>query len=208
MLDVSQCSSVQCRYLDVTRDNDKWFELLTEAALRLAERSTAGWTVTSADPLYSKVTALVPWHIVRVQAYQHPKARRLPVDIEYTHRAFIGLTNDDQLVIETDQLSSLSFPRTRFSKPMQLAIFVYGNAPPEGAEHVASEDAPVDDPPSSVDPPDTEEDLDFRATCYPQTLKHGDEIWFEGVTREEVGKPPVESPALSYPAAASCPIGS
>ena len=78
--------------------------------------------------------------------------------------------------VESEALAKVSFPRTRFTTPIALAIFIFGSAP-------ESPDVPVQHD------EDDGGDFDFRVPCFPKSFKHGEELWFEGVDSKQCPKP-------------------
>lgn len=57
-----------------------------------------------------------------------PTTRRLPsaVLLEMTHRACVLQFTDGARALELEHLPALQFPKQRFEKPVQFAIFMYG----------------------------------------------------------------------------------
>ncbi len=60
---------------------------------------------------------------------RYPKARRLPINTLWSHRAVIRHTVDDHIITETDARAELAFPCLRFLEDIDVAFFVYGHAP-------------------------------------------------------------------------------
>ena len=164
-----------CFFLDVERDEAKWKRLLLAAQAQLDSRRTPTITVENDNPLKPDFDALIPWKLERLQFYKLPKSRRFPSDFPFAHRGMALLLNDDTILIETESVESIAFPRGRLAKPAQVGIFWYGEAPEHQAPPGSASQQPAAEPPQDQDgftvPP-----------VRPLGVKHNDEIYFEGVT--------------------------
>ncbi|CAE7733599.1 unnamed protein product [Symbiodinium sp. CCMP2592] len=119
-------------FLDVTRHEDSWSPLLKEAETRLRDMVSTAVTLKP-SPFLEQIKALVPWDLKRVQISRTPKQRRAPTDLVaegVKHRGAALLMNDSTVIIEAETMRSIVHaPSSRFDKPVQVAIFFYGNAP-------------------------------------------------------------------------------
>ena len=128
-------------FLDITRHEESWRPLLEEAEQRLKPLTTNGVTLKP-SPYMEKVKALVPWKIRRVQIFRAPKQRRLPTEVSQEgtqHRGAALLQNG------------------KFTKPVRVAIFFYGDAPATSLnpqENELPEQARPKPEPSGGDPQD------------------------------------------------------
>ena len=141
---------VDAFYMDVDREPNAWKETLDAAERYHGARGTSTISVPDGHELYQQVQRLCPWDIARVQVAHLPKARRLPTDIAYTHRAAVFKCNDDTIEVESEPIDSPSGPRLRFSKPIKVAIFIFGVAPesppePDGRPDELGTSDPIDE---------------------------------------------------------------
>jgi len=167
--ELDECTDVW--YLDMSHDHVVWKPVLEEAEMRMAERATANWNLTLVDSVYTRIKELVPWEVSRIQIARNPKARRLPTDFPYLHRATVALKTNGEIFVESEPIEKVSFPRTRFVDPVKIAIFIFGTAP--------------ESPERPKDGSDDDQDVDFRVPCHPKSFKHGDELWFEGIDSKQ-----------------------
>ena len=115
--------------MDYNKDTKAWQPILEKFQEIANQRATPGWELSVHDPLCEKIKALVPWEILKIQISKTPKARRQPLDVPFRHRAAILLKADGDIVTESERIMNTSFPCLRFSSPMAMGIFIYGNAP-------------------------------------------------------------------------------
>ena len=101
-------------------------------------------TLSPGHDIRKQVELLIPWRVERIQIAKTPRARRMPTDIPYTHRANILLYNDDDLAFESEDVGNVAFPRQRFSKGVRYAICVYVYAPQDPDEEQPVYDGPPD----------------------------------------------------------------
>ena len=126
---VSICQEVF--YLDLNRDLTIWRQVLEQAKELFKTSTVRQITLSEGHEMHQRVAELVPWTDLKVQLARAPAARRLPYNFPYTHRAGVFLHNDDSLAIESEDVGNIAFPRQKFAKPVQLAIIIYGRAPPD-----------------------------------------------------------------------------
>jgi hypothetical protein len=89
----------------------------------------------------------VPWDLQRIQVVKTPKSRRIPVDIPVVHRGAALMYNDDSILVESEPMSGVAFPRVKFQKPVKVAIFFYGIAPDDNMAPPPPPAPPVEHPP-------------------------------------------------------------
>ena len=120
-------------FLDVTRQEHSWRPLLAEVQDKLEGRTTPSFLVLPKSDLHDKIQALVPWKLIRVQLFRAPKQRRLPDEVlrdGATHRMAALLHNDGSMRIEAEAVAAvITAPSSRFSTPVRVAVFAYGQAP-------------------------------------------------------------------------------
>ena len=121
-------------YLAINNDINIWRELLTQAELTFTDARVRGVRMYPGQDLYNSIRDMVPWEITHMSYVRRPKARRLPINAPWSHRAVIRSTSDDRILIETDARSELAFPCLRFPEDSEAAFFVYGHAPESGLE--------------------------------------------------------------------------
>lgn len=148
-------------FVGVVKDLPTWTTILKDAEGRFENTHKRPFTLSETDPMLNDIKKLVPWEIARVQVTWLPQARRWPTDIPFTHRASILMTSTEQVLVEEEDLSSVSYPKQRFTHAVRVGIFVFGNAPDDEDEIEMREG-----------PPDVTKET-FQSL--------GTEIWFEGV---------------------------
>ncbi|CAK0896632.1 unnamed protein product, partial [Prorocentrum cordatum] len=116
-------------FVDVDRDADEWQVVLTQTMLMMEDRARDTWELPPGHEIYQRIQDLVPWELVRVQAARVPKARRHAVDIVYRHRGMAAIARAGDIIVETEALKDVQYPKLRFSEPTALAIFFFGSAP-------------------------------------------------------------------------------
>ena len=141
-------------YVDLQRDIEGWRPLLKEAVERL-EGKTAVSAEIKPSAYLEQVKALVPWHLAYVQIYRTPKVRRLPAKRmmempDITHRAAVLLHHDDTISIESQDLSEVTNPASKFDRTVRVAIFLYGK--PMEVETSAQRRAAATPRPVEVEP--------------------------------------------------------
>lgn len=130
-------------YVDAKRSEELWRPLFPLVEEILARRVQSNVFLDPATELYNKISELVPWQIANIQISHLPKAKRVRPGLEKCHRASILMTNDDNLVIETEYLPDCQAPRERFVTPVRYAIFVLGYAPGEPKDPSPAQPQPV-----------------------------------------------------------------
>jgi hypothetical protein len=79
--------------------------------------------------LYAYISDLVPWKLENIQIVKTPKANRWIAELMASHRVAALKHNDGLIDARSVKLSGLNALRERFSKPVALGIFVFGDAP-------------------------------------------------------------------------------
>ena len=123
-------------FLDVVRDATIWRQSLVEAERWLGTASDRNRNVSEDSPLFSRIGEHVPWDIARIQVSRTPAARRFPTNVlkPVTHRAQVLWYADDSIEIESEAMKDVSRHSLRFSRPVKLAIFIFGVAPESAFE--------------------------------------------------------------------------
>ena len=86
------------------------------------------------------------------------------MDIPYTHRACAMITNENELFLEDEDLSAIPHPKQRFTRPVRVALFIFGMAPED------EDDVPVHELQQG----------DELKTAELSKSQFNTEIWFEG----------------------------
>ena len=115
----------------------------------------------------------------------------MPTDIPFTLRATVGLLSDDTILLESEPVSGVAFPKQRFAKAVSTAIFIYGNPIPPGANApqgnpggksgIGTEGSATDAGHEGDD-----EEQDWAPPIRPKGSIHNDNIWFEGINDSTV----------------------
>ena len=166
-------------YKDIPRNDDYWEYILGKVEEADEQVKSNNWTLPMEHPIAFDICAVVPWEIVRVQIARYAKARRLPKDIKFSHRACVAKLPDGTFLLESEAADAIAFPQQRFEEQVEIAVFIFGNAPdkeqPDTLPKDADERAGMDE--SAFSPP-----------CLAAGVKHNHEVWFEGITDDQVPK--------------------
>ena len=147
---------------------EDWNPVLDEVEQRFSNTYKKPYVLSEDDILYQQIQELVPWTMKRIQVLWTPSARRWPQDIPFTHRGCAYRDINGKFAIEHEDMVSVPYPKQRFSHPVCVAVFFFGNAP---------EDSP--------DQPQFQDDREITATTRVAGLNT--DIHFEGgppMTRE------------------------
>ncbi|CAK9008588.1 unnamed protein product [Durusdinium trenchii] len=161
---------------------DQWAEALQMADSTFQVTRYKSFTLPTSDPLFLKALELSQWkHMERVQIPGGFPGTCL------THRAAVLRYTDGQVDVIEEDLQELRHPKARFKKPVDVGIFMFGQArqaephashPPEAKRlrpdqddtaTTQASDRPDDNPRSIM--PNPSEDITF-----PDTLKISAEI--------------------------------
>ena len=166
---------------------DQWAEALQMADSTFQVTRYKSFTLPTSDPLFLKALELSQWKHVRVQIAAQPITWRFPWHVPHTHRAAVLRYTDGQVDVIEEDLQELRHPKARFKKPVDVGIFMFGQArqaephashPPEAKRlrpdqddtaTTQASDRPDDNPRSIM--PNPSEDITF-----PDTLKISAEI--------------------------------
>ncbi|CAK9030852.1 Pentatricopeptide repeat-containing protein [Durusdinium trenchii] len=149
---------------------DQWHEALqmAEATFQVTRYKT--FTLPASDPLFALTRRLTQWsHMERVQIALQPIMWRFPWHVPHTHRAAALQYNDGEVQIIEEDFSELRHPKARFKKPVQLAIFMFGQGQPDAerprdqasASHEAAQPPPSENDPRKLVPPPPGEEISF-----------------------------------------------
>lgn len=101
-----------------------------------------------------EMSNLVRMDPARIQIAYTPTTRRLPtaVLLDMTHRVSVLQYVDGTHAVEVDHLRELQFPKQRFDKPVQIAIFMYGvmRQPPQPQQQPDNPLVPLRDLPTDI----------------------------------------------------------
>ena len=131
---------------DAKIDEHLWspiFDQITEEFAR-ANASSHTIIISTTSRIGAEISKLVPWKLRSIQLVRLPKAKLWNAKDPDTHRLTAVKFNDGTIQIEAERLSELSGVRQRFSKPVAMGVFVYGDS--DLAPDV--EDAPLNIPPT------------------------------------------------------------
>eukprot|EP00913_Durusdinium_trenchii_P022695 g21314.t1 len=117
-------------YPDLNKDVDLWRPMLLEAAQRLEGKVAQSAEIRS-SAYKEQIKNLTPWHLEYVQIYRLPKTRRMPTrkileTPNITHRGAVLLFQDGSIEVESQDLSKIKNPQSRFDRTVRVAIFLYG----------------------------------------------------------------------------------
>ena len=150
-------------------DHELWRKLLNEVHNMFANSAIKILVLQPGHEIYNQITHLVPWELTRVQLAMAPITRRMPRDIAFTHRGAALLHNDQTMSLEWEDLSNVTFPKQRFGKPVNAAIFFFGLADPDKPPSApAGREADADDPEARLPVPGLRTDITFPNA--PKTL--------------------------------------
>ena len=108
-------------------DQHLWGTLLDSASDMLLGTSTKNYVLQSEDQIFQMLQQLVPWQLTRVQISLQPMLKRHPTHVPCTHRGFAArYAGADRVEVITEDLADVHFPRSRFPRPVEVAIFFYG----------------------------------------------------------------------------------
>lgn len=163
---------------DVIYEADSWSRIIDDIEKIGETLVSPNWNVPQEHPVAQEIQMLVPWDIVLIRAATLSKARRLPSKPEFSHRACVYRQTNGKLIIETEDAGGVVFPRQRFDSPVAVAVFIFGFAKKlEGTE-------------GAQDQPATDEGPEDKSAFVPPTIaadvKHSHELWFEGITEDQV----------------------
>ena len=111
-----------------------WSNILDEVERRFSGTFKKPFDLQDPDDLYIQICQLVPWELVKVQAAWTPLTRRWPGDLPFTHRGSVIRTMTGKVVVESEDLVSVAYPKQRFADAVRCGIFFYGNAPDDPVE--------------------------------------------------------------------------
>ncbi|CAL1163402.1 unnamed protein product [Cladocopium goreaui] len=163
-------ASNQAFYQKIGSDPATWNNIMAEIEGRFTSINKKPFYISLNDPIMKSIRTVVPWNLKRIQAAWCPTTRRMPTDFPYTHRACVMVTNDDEIMIEDEDMTSVAYPKQRFQKPVRIGLFIYGDAPED------QDDQPVirsgSGPPSKEDlVPDLSTEIWFENAKIPKELQ-------------------------------------
>ena len=121
----------QVYYAHPSHDTAAWAHVLDELETRFTNTYKRPFNIGESDELFTHIQQLVPWQLSRAQAVWTPAARRLPLDIPYTHRGCAYKNTQGQIALEHEDLSAVAYPKQRFAEAIRVALFFFGIPPEE-----------------------------------------------------------------------------
>ena len=121
----------QVYYAHPSHDTTAWAHVLDELETRFTNTYKRPFNIGESDELFTHIQQLVPWQLSRAQAVWTPAARRLPLDIPYTHRGCAYKNTQGQIALEHEDLSAVAYPKQRFAEAIRVALFFFGIPPEE-----------------------------------------------------------------------------
>lgn len=106
-------------------DHELWRKLLSEVRDMFVNSAIKTLVLQPGHEIYNQIAHMVPWELTRVQLAMAPITRRMPRHIAFTHRGAALLHNDQTMSLEWEDLSNITFPKQRFGKPVNAAIFFF-----------------------------------------------------------------------------------
>ncbi len=131
--------------VEIDNDDQTWRPLVQEAMNVFQHTNQKTVVLTRGDKLAGKVIEMVPSLLIeRIQLSLQPLTHRFLSHIPHTHRAWVLWNNDDTIDVGVEDLGELRYPRSRFIKPVRLAIFIFGFARQEQQDNAPATE-PVDE---------------------------------------------------------------
>ena len=121
----------QVYYAHPSHDTAAWAHVLDELETRFTNTYKRPFNIGESDELFTHIQQLAPWQLSRAQAVWTPAARRLPLDIPYTHRGCAYKNTQGQIALEHEDLSAVAYPKQRFAEAIRVALFFFGIPPEE-----------------------------------------------------------------------------
>ena len=140
----------QVYYQPPAEDPAAWSEVITQTRRIFETTATRSLALPDDDPLFTQVSQPVPWDLKRIQLSRGPVQRRLPKDIQYSHRGAVIEYADGTIDVEAESLDGMHFPKQKFKKAVSYAVFWFGDADPGAAQ---PEQLPAPPDPDPHEPP-------------------------------------------------------
>ena len=136
-------------------DLSQWDKIVEQAVTTFERTNKRPYNVDPTSILGQEINNLLRMDTSRIQVVHTPTTRRLPTSmlLEITHRAALLQYNDGARNLELEHLPEIQFPKQRFHKGVQIAIFAYGimRSEPEPVQQAADSDAlPLADLPTDI----------------------------------------------------------
>ena len=139
-------------------DLSVWSPLLEQVNRQFERSSKRPFNVQPGSDLGKKICDLMRMDACRIQCAFTPTTRRIPQNLVFqqdiSHRAALLQYVDGTREVEVDNLEEVQLPKQRFEKPVQIAIFMYGNmrTVPDLAQTSDNQDAtlPLADLPTDI----------------------------------------------------------
>ena len=110
------------------QDLHEWDDIVNGALQQFERSSKRPYLIDPSTEIGKKTCDLMRMDAVRIQVVWTPTTRRLPPSalLEMTHRGALLQFVDGTRTLELEHISELQFPKQRFTKPVQVGIFMYG----------------------------------------------------------------------------------
>ena len=134
---------------------EQWDEIADMLGRSFGTPGTRPFYIDPSSEMGRKIAELFRMRLEKIQAVQMPSQRRLPQDTPYTARAAFLIHNDGTKTVEAEDLSLVTHPKQRFSKPVRCGLLVYGHLIPEDLQdRPTAPEAPVPGLPTEIAFPD------------------------------------------------------
>ena len=109
-------------------DLTAWDDIMKQITESFDRSSKQPFLIDPTSQLGGRISDLARMDLVRIQAASTPTTRRMPTNVllDITHRAAVLDFNDGTRSYELDGLADLQFPKQRFTKPVKVALFLFG----------------------------------------------------------------------------------
>lgn len=109
-------------------DLTTWDDIVRQIKASFEGTSKQPYLVPPDSPLGKQAADLTRMNLVRIQAAHAPTTRRTPTSVllDVTHRATLLEHSDGTRHLELENLADIQFPKQRFAKAVQLALFMFG----------------------------------------------------------------------------------
>eukprot|EP00435_Cladocopium_sp_Y103_P064558 s670_g26.t1 len=128
---------VFANYSKPSDDMAEWENVMRQAvAIMTMQNAVKNYILAPEDALFQDIKKLIPWNLTRVQVAVQPLVFRHPTQTPYTHRgALIKYVGSDTPELVSEDLGEVHFPRGRFRRAVEIAIFFFGYLDMADEEH-------------------------------------------------------------------------
>ena len=113
-----------------SQDLSSWTPIMDHITETFQDTSKRPYYLDTSTDMGKTIADLFRMDLERIQVVWAPTTRRLATgyDFPYTHKGALIQYADGSRVLERKSLEEIRFPKQRFAKSVQAAIFVYGTA--------------------------------------------------------------------------------